>query len=161
MLIYIIINPTFAAMKKIVDYRRLLDVNKDADLKTLKSAYRTIMKECHPDKFVDDAEGLAAAEIKSKDMIEAYHFLVSISPETREQQLPIYTNTITNSVIQDFDWKGLVLTVTFLDGSQYEYFGVPRNEYVKLVNADSPGRFARRHIFQTYTYRNVLKTANA
>ena len=58
-------------MKKIVDYRRLLNVDKSADLKTLKSVYRTIMKECHPDKFANDEEGRLAAEHKSKEMIEA------------------------------------------------------------------------------------------
>ncbi|EFK58033.1 chaperone protein DnaJ [Sphingobacterium spiritivorum] len=151
--------PTFAAMKKIADYRRLLNVDKSADLKILKSTYRAIMKECHPDKFVNDEEGRIAAEIKSKEMIEAYHFLVSICPETLENQLPIYTATIANSGIADFDWKSQVLVITFHDGSQYEYFGVAKNDYIKFINADSPGRFARRHIFHSYPYRNVLKTS--
>jgi curved DNA-binding protein CbpA len=150
---------TFAAMKKIADYRKLLNVDKSVDLKTLKSTYRTIMKECHPDKFVNDEEGRLAAEIKSTEMIEAYHFLVSICPEMIEQQLPIYKETIANSAIQDFDWKSQVLVITFHDGSKYEYFGVPKNDYIKLINADSPGRFARRHIFHSYPYRNVLKTS--
>ncbi|WP_394343258.1 KTSC domain-containing protein [Kaistella jeonii] len=29
----------------------------------------------------------------------------------------------------------------------YEYIGVPRNTYIKMVNADSPSRFARRQIY--------------
>jgi curved DNA-binding protein CbpA len=37
------------------------------------------MKECHPDKFQGDETGLKAAEEKSKQVIEAYHFLVSIN----------------------------------------------------------------------------------
>lgn len=147
-------------MKKIADYRKLLNVDKNVDLKELKSTYRTIMKECHPDRFVNDEEGQKAAEIKSKEMIEAYTFLTSICKETIENQLPIYTETITNSPIADFEWKSQVLTVTFKDGSQYEYFGVPKNDYVKFVNADSPARFARRHIFHTFAYRNVLKVAS-
>ncbi|MFD2969605.1 KTSC domain-containing protein [Sphingobacterium bambusae] len=146
-------------MKKIADYRKLLDLDSKADLSTLKSRYRQIMKECHPDKFVNDEEGLRNAEEKSKEMIEAYHFLVSICPETLENQRPIYQNTIDTSNISDFDWKGHILTITFLDGSKYEYFNVPRNEYIKLVNADSPARFAKRHIYAKYPYRNVLKTA--
>lgn len=145
-------------MKKITDYRSLLDLDSKADLNTLKSRYRQIMKECHPDKFVNDEAGLLAAEAKSKEMIEAYHFLVSICPETLASQLPIYKNTIENSNIADFEWKGQILSITFYDGSKYEYFNVPRNEYVKLANADSPARFAKRHIYPKYTYRNVLKT---
>lgn len=145
-------------MKKIADYRKLLDLDSKADLSALKSRYRQIMKECHPDKFVNDEAGLLAAEEKSKEMIEAYHFLVSICPETIESQLPTYKNTIETSNIADFDWKGHILTITFLDGSKYEYFGVPRNEYIKLVNADSPARFAKRHVYPKYLYRNVSKT---
>lgn len=68
-------------MKKIVEYRKLLNVTKDATLKELKSVYRTSMKENHPDKFTDEAEKLAVEEISTKT-IEAYHFLVSIAPET-------------------------------------------------------------------------------
>lgn len=145
-------------MKKIADYRKLLDVDNKVDLSTLKLRYRQIMKECHPDKFAQDEVGLLAAEEKSKEMIEAYHFLVSICPETLENQLPTYKNTIENSKIADFDWKSHVLTITFLDGSKYEYFNVSKNEYVKLVNADSPARFAKRHVYPKYAYRNILKT---
>ncbi|MCY4781520.1 KTSC domain-containing protein [Sphingobacterium sp. UT-1RO-CII-1] len=148
-------------MKKITDYRKLLNVDKTADLKTLKSSYRNIMKECHPDKFVNDEEGRIEAEEKSTKIIEAYHFLISICPETIEQQLPIYQESIANSAITDYDWKSHVLEITFQDGSKYEYFGVTKNEYIKFINADSIGRFARRHIFYSYPYRNVLKTTEA
>ena len=52
-------------MKKIVDYRKLLEVDKNADLQTLKSVYRTLMKTWHPDKFVDSADAKQEAENKS------------------------------------------------------------------------------------------------
>jgi len=146
-------------MKKIVEYRKLLSVEKDAELKDLKSVYRTLMKDCHPDKFQDNDEEKLLAEARSKDIIEAYHFLVSIAPETRAQNLAVYTETITNSNVADFEYKQQVLIITFFDGSAYEYFDVPRAIYVKLVNADSPGRFARRHILNEYPYRNVAKVA--
>ena len=145
-------------MKKIVDYRRLLSVDKTAKLADLKSVYRTMMKEYHPDKFQVEDERLEA-EAKSKEIIEAYHFLVSIAPETCKQNLETYTQTITNSNILDFEYKQSVLNIQFFDGSAYEYFDVPRAIYIKLVNADSPGRFARRHICNSYPYRNVAKVA--
>ncbi|MDQ1140139.1 KTSC domain-containing protein [Pedobacter agri] len=145
-------------MKRIVDYRKLLNVDKEAELKELKSVYRTLMKDCHPDKFRQEQEKLDA-EARSKEIIEAYHFLVSIAPETREQNIETYTQTITLSNIQDFEYKQQVLNIQFYDGSAYEYFDVPKAIYVKLVNADSPGRFARRHIFSEYPYRNVAKVA--
>jgi hypothetical protein len=41
--------------------------------------------------------------------------------------------------------------------SVYEYFDVPKAVYVKLINADSPGRFARRHIYNEYVFRSTSK----
>jgi DnaJ-class molecular chaperone len=144
-------------MKKIVDYRKLLNVNEAAELQELKTVYRGLMKTWHPDKFTDSAELKLEAEEKSKTIIEAYHFLVSIAPETRSQSFAEYTLTTTTSGIVDFDYKSQVLTVNFLDGNAYEYFDVPKEVYRKFINADSPGRFARRHIFNNYVYRSLSK----
>jgi curved DNA-binding protein CbpA len=143
-------------MKKIVDYRKLLGVTKEAELQELKSIYRGLMKTWHPDKFSEGAERLEAEE-KSKTIIEAYHFLVSIAPETRAQSLAEYTTTTTTAGILDFDYKSQVLKISFTDGNEYEYFDVPKAVYVKFINADSPGRFARRHIFNEFVYRSMSK----
>lgn len=148
-------------MKKVGDYRKVLGVTKAAGLKEIKSIYRGLMKDWHPDKFSDSAENQLAAEEKSKEIIEAYTFLVSIAPETLESAKDEYIQTTTQSNIQDFEFKNQVLRIDFFDGSAYEYFDVPRAIYVKLVNADSPGRFARRHIFNVFPYRNVNKLATA
>jgi len=147
-------------MKRIIEYRRLLGVGASADLKELKTVYRNFMKDWHPDKFQSDEEK-AAAEEKSKAFIEAYHFLVSIAPETQAQKLEEYTAVITTSKITDFQYKGQTLQVYFADGAAFEYFGVPRNIYLKFVNADSPDRFARRHIYQAFIYRKVTKAVEA
>ena len=142
-------------MKKIVDYRKLLGVSEHAELQELKSVYRSLMKTWHPDKFQDESR--AEAEEKSKTIIEAYHFLVSIAPETREQTLAEYQVTTGTSAIADFEYKSQVLTIRFTDESEYEYFDVPRNTYIKFVNADSPGRFARRHIYYNFVYRSTSR----
>lgn len=146
-------------MKKIIDYRKLLGVNKDAELQELKTVYRSLMKEWHPDKFQESAESKLEAEEKSKTIIEAYHFLVSIAPETLNQSIEEYTNTTASSGILDFEYKSQVLKIYFSDENVYEYFDVPKEVYRKLINADSPGRFARRHIFNNYVYRSVNKLA--
>ena len=146
-------------MKKIVEYRKLLAVTEASDLQELKQAYRALMKTWHPDKFQDSAEDKLAAEEKSKNFIEAYHFLVSIAPETRSQSFADYALTTTTSAIADFEYKSQVLKISFMDGNEYEYFDVPKAIYVKLVNADSPGRFARRHIYNEYVYRSTSKLA--
>ncbi len=141
-------------MKKIIDYRKLLGVEESASLQDLKKVYRNFMKDWHPDKFNGNELALKEAEEKSKNFIEAYHFLVSIAEETRIQSLPEYTATIHKATILDYEFKSQILKVNFSDGTVYEYFDVPKAIYVKLVNADSPGRFARRHIFSSYIYRN-------
>jgi len=149
-------------MKKIDDYRTLLQVEKAADLKTLKTSYRNVMKEWHPDKFQADAAAQSLAEEKSKKLIEAYHFLVSIAPETMEQNLPQYTETINTATIINYQYKDRILTlqIDFSDGNSYEYFDVPKGIYTKLHNAETQGRFARRHICTSFVYRNMGKLAN-
>ncbi len=145
-------------MKKIVDYRKLLGVSRTTDLAELKTVYRNFMKEYHPDKFTGDEEQLKVAEEKSKSIIEAYHFLVSIAPETISKFSEQYANTISTSGIADFNYKAQTLEIIFQDGSSYEYFDVPKVIYSKLINADSQARFAKRHIYNSFTFRNVLKT---
>ncbi|MEO9803071.1 MAG: KTSC domain-containing protein [Reichenbachiella sp.] len=143
-------------MKRINEYKKLFTVEADTDLKQLKTTYRNLVKEWHPDKFQDD-DKKAAAEIKSQQIIDAYHFLVSIAPETKAANLEEYTVTTTESSIADFKHKGLLLEVSFTDGTTYEYFGVNRNLYGKFVNAEKQFRFARRNIFNSFLYRKSKK----
>lgn len=144
-------------MKRIVESRKLLEITPEIDLNGLKSTYRSLMKTWHPDKFINDEEAKAEAEHKSKKIIEAYHFLVSISPETQAATLETYNQTINSSIIDTFYYKGQTLTINFLDGSVYEYLGVPKNIYTKFANSGTLTRFAKRHIFNSYIYRNVSK----
>ena len=140
-------------MKRVVEHRKLLGVDKTATLKELKTIYRNTMKDAHPDKFINDEAGKLEAEEKSKTVIEAYHFLVSINPETHEKYKEEYIETTTKSNIHDFYMDKQILKVEHLDGNIYEYLGVPKNTYVKMVNADSPSRFARRHIYGNFIFR--------
>jgi len=146
--------------KKIAEYRKLLDVTKTATLKELKTIYRKSMKEDHPDTVADPVERLAAEE-RSKQIIEAYHFLVSIAPETLEKDKEEYLKTTTTSSILEFYMDNGVLYISFLDGNQFEYFGVPKNTYYKMINADSPNRFAKRHIYNEFLYRSASKLVAA
>lgn len=144
-------------MKRVIEYRKFLGVDKDVTLKELKTIYRNVMKDAHPDKFVDDEAGKLEAEEKSKTVIEAYHFLVSINKETHERSQEEYTDTIANSIIQDFYFEKKILKVQHFNGTMYEYLGVPYNTYVKMVNADSPSRFAKRHIYGKFIFRKSSK----
>ena len=146
--------------KKIAEYRTLLNVTKTATLKELKTIYRNSMKEDHPDTIADPVQRLAAEE-RSKLVIEAYHFLVSIAPETLAKDKDEYIKTTTTSSIMEFYMDNGVLFISFLDGNQFEYFGVPKNTYIKMINAESPNRFAKRHIFNEFTYRSSSKLVSA
>lgn len=148
-------------MRRILQHRKVLGVHEATELKELKSVYRNLMKDWHPDKFQDDHEKKLEAEEKSRKIIESYHFLVSIAPETRAQTLSEYTDTTNNSGIVDFEYKSEILSISFSDGNMYEYYGVPKAIYVKLINAETPARFARRHIYHTYIYRSTTKQVAA
>ena len=86
---------------------------------------------------------------------------MSVAPETLEKNKPEYVKTTTTSNIQDFYFENSVLYVTFLDGNTFEYFGVPKQTYIKMVNAESPSRFARRHIYNEFIYRSASKLVAA
>jgi len=140
-------------MKRINEYKKLFGVEKEIDLKELKKSYRNLVKEWHPDKFQDNDTAKLEAEVKSRKIIDGYHFLVSIAPETIAANLEAYTETITNFGIADYQHKGLLLEITFLDGSTYEYFGVTKQVYLKMINSHKLNRFAKRSIYPKYTYR--------
>ena len=144
-------------MKRIERHRAILGVDEKATLSDLKKVYRKIMMEWHPDKFQESDDAKKMAEEKSAKLIASYHFLVSVHSETREATINEYTTTTTEASIDDFEFKSEILRVVFSDGNEYEYYGVPKAIYVKLVNADTPDRFARRHIYENYLYRSTSK----
>jgi DnaJ-class molecular chaperone len=145
-------------MKRINEYKKLFGVEKEIELKPLKKSYRNLVKEWHPDKFLNGDPLQEEAEINSRRIIDGYHFLVSIAPETKELNLSDYTNTITNSDIEDYKHKGLLLEITFLDGSTYEYFGVTKQVYIKMINSNKLNRFAKRSIYPNYMHRKTKRS---
>jgi DnaJ-class molecular chaperone len=140
-------------MKRISEYKKLFGVEKEVELKALKRSYRNLVKEWHPDKFQNGDPLKEEAEINSRNIINGYHFLVSMAPETKEANLDAYTETITNSGIADYQHKGMLLEITFLDGTTYEYFGITKQVYIKMVNSGKLNRFAKRAIYPNYIYR--------
>ena len=145
-------------MKRISQYKKLFGIEKEIDLKILKKRYRNLVKEWHPDKFQEDDAKLEEAEVNSRKIIDGYHFLVSIAPETIAANLDVYTETITNSGIADYVHKGLLLEITFLDGTTYEYFGVTKAIYIKMINSNKLNRYAKRAIYPNFIYRKSKRT---
>ena len=140
-------------MKRINEYKKLFGVEDKIELKALKNSYRNLVKKWHPDKFQDGDQLKEEAELKSRKIIDGYHFLVSMAPETKALNLESYTDTITNSTIADYVHKGLLLEITYTDGSSYEYFGVTKQVYIKMNNSPKISRFAKRSIYTKFPYR--------
>ncbi|GAL63954.1 MULTISPECIES: KTSC domain-containing protein [Algibacter] len=144
-------------MKRINEYKKLFGAEQDMSLKALKSSYRNLVKEWHPDKFQAGDEKAIEAELKSRQIIDAYHFLVSIAPETKAANLDEFNATIATPIM-DWQHKGLLLEVTFLDGNTYEFFGVNKALYIKFSQSDKQTRFGKRNIFNSFTYRKIKKS---
>ncbi len=144
-------------MKRINEYRKVFEIENEIDLAALKLTYRKLVKQWHPDKFQEGDPLREEATIKGQQVVDGYHFLVSIAPETKAANLSEYTITVNESGIADFKHKGLLLEITFTDGSTYEYFGVNANVYKKLINSDKQVRFAKRFIYDSYLYRKSKK----
>lgn len=144
-------------MKRINEYKKLFNVENNIDLKELKSTYRNLVKEWHPDKFQAGDEKAVEAELKSRQIIDGYHFLVSIAPETKAANLEAFNETISCPIV-DWQHKGLVLELTFLDGETYEFFGVDKALFIKFYQSDKLTRFAKRNIFNKFIYRKIKKS---
>ncbi|MFT5337858.1 MAG: DnaJ-class molecular chaperone [Luteibaculaceae bacterium] len=140
-------------MKRINAYKKLFAVESTTNLKSLKTKYRNLVKEWHPDKFQEDNPLAKEAEVKSQEIIDAYHFLVSMASETIEAEKETYVKETLESGVSDFKHKGQVLEVTFFDGNTYEYFGVKPPLYQKLINSDKQNRFLKRSIALEFPYR--------
>ena len=145
-------------MKRIKQYKKLFEVEGYIDLKNLKKTYRSLVKKWHPDKFQNQEEK-DEADIMSTQIIDGYHFLVSIAPETKEANLEAYKKTITEFQVADWHHKSMLLEVTFTDGNKYEYFGVSKILFGKFINAKSMNNFGKRNIFNSFTYRKSMKAS--
>ena len=145
-------------MKRIKEYKKLFNVEGAIDLKDLKKTYRGLVKEWHPDKFQEEEKRLEAEDVSTK-IIDGYHFLVSIAPETKEANAAAYHTTITEFKVADYHHKSMLLEVTFTDGNTYEYFGVTKKMFLKFLNAKSINNFGKRNIFNSFTYRKSMKAS--
>ncbi len=145
-------------MKRIKEYKKLFKVEGSIDLKDLKKTYRGLVKEWHPDKFLEE-EKKEEAEVVSTQIIDGYHFLVSIAPETKEANLEAYKTTITEFKVAEWQHKSMLLEVTFTDGNSYEYFGVSKILFGKFINAKSINNFGKRNIFNSFLYRKSMKAS--
>jgi len=145
-------------MKRINEYKKLFKVEGAINLKELKTTYRGLVKEWHPDKFQDQEKKKEAGDVSVK-IIDGYHFLVSIAPDTKEANLEEYVSTTIQSQVADFHHKSMLLEVTFTDGNTYEYFGVNHKLFNKFVNSKSLNNFGKRNIFNSFLYRKSKKAS--
>jgi curved DNA-binding protein CbpA len=148
-------------MKRIHEYKTLFDIDGEIKLTDIKKTYRNLVKEWHPDKFPNGGEKAEEAEEKSREIIDAYKFLVSIAPETIESGKEEYNAMINEKSIVDFDYNKRVLKVEFSNGMTYEYFGVKAIMVDKLNDAPKQMRFARRNIFNSFLYRKAMSDSKA
>lgn len=80
-------------MKRISEYKKMFEIENEIDLSELKTKYRTLVKQWHPDKFQDDDPMKIEAEQMGRRVVDGYHFLVSIAPETKIATLEAYQKT--------------------------------------------------------------------
>jgi len=143
-------------MKHILEYRQLLGATANTSLEDLARLYKSLMKTHHPDRHPTDPVAREQAEETSKRVIEAYHFLVSIAPETHAKDSEEHAR-VTNQPVLDWRYEQRTLRLTFADGTAYEYFGVPHNVWNKFLAADGNARFVRRNIHGSYPFRRARK----
>lgn len=66
-----------------------------------------------------------------------------------------YSVASSNIVSIGYDAPSQTLEVEFLNGTIYQYYGVPENVYEQLMQAGSKGRFLHTYIKNAYGYSRV------
>ncbi|MBK9177672.1 MAG: KTSC domain-containing protein [Flavobacteriales bacterium] len=138
-------------MKEINESRNLLGAAPGLGLKELSLLYKSLMKKHHPDRFQVEEER-EAAEAQSQRIIAAYKLLEALHPETQAAKAGEFEETMASGVAT-WQYKSQVLRVTFHDGSEHAFYGVPANTYNKFVNTDGTARFVRRHLAGSFARR--------
>lgn len=54
-----------------------------------------------------------------------------------------------------YDEETLTLEVEFVEGGIYQYFGVPKEIYEELLNAESKGQYYVENIRNDFPYKRV------
>jgi len=54
-----------------------------------------------------------------------------------------------------YDYDNSRLKLTFVNGKQYNYHNVPRNEFISMKCSKSIGKFINKYIFKKYEYTHV------
>ena len=66
-----------------------------------------------------------------------------------------YSVASSNIASIGYDAPSQTLEVEFLNGTIYQYYGVPENLYDQLMQAGSKGRFLNTYIKNAYGYSRV------
>jgi len=66
-----------------------------------------------------------------------------------------YSVASSNIASIGYDGPSQILEVEFLNGSIYQYYGVPENMYDQLMQAGSKGVFLNTYIKNAYGYSRV------
>lgn len=60
-----------------------------------------------------------------------------------------------NIVSIGYDLDSQILEIEFKKNSVYQYYDVPENEYIELMNADSHGKYLNSNIKDNYQYEQI------
>ena len=66
-----------------------------------------------------------------------------------------YSVASSNVKALGYDPQSETLEVDFLNGSRYQYYGVPQQMYERLMQTSSKGRFLHVYIKNSYAYSRV------
>ena len=69
----------------------------------------------------------------------------------------VHMTKVNSSDLDDIEYNETtrILTITFKNGSIYEYENVPKQEYLGLMSAASHGRYFAQNIKFQYHYRRI------
>ncbi len=154
-------------------YFKVLGVDRYSSQLDIKKAFRELIKQNHPDKFQNDKNTISVATKKSQLINEAYIILKHYQPPDLKKlndYSPHYQRQGNKKLMHDigrgdvkssniksvgYDKDNNMLQIEFRNGYIYEYYNVPEEIFIDLLDAESKGRFGNRYIFYSYSYERV------
>lgn len=121
---------------------------------TIKSKWRTAMKENHPDKFAEKGEAaVKAATEKSKLINEAYEFIIEYIDCFGVEDIETTENETKNTAVEDFNIQEEVFDGTFTDSLYTIWLGFdhPDSHFLKNVCNYTVGEHYTYYVKYSYS----------
>ena len=159
-------------MNSYIESCKVLGLREVTNQNQLKIAYRQIIKQCHPDKYIADKRQYERAIEQTKRVNLAYAYLSRLIqsrnlheinpvnesrkrnftpglPDDSVMEIPLESS---HTVSVGYDYEDYNMFIKFANSKVYKFFGISPKIFEEFITAKSHHKYAHRNIFFKYPY---------